>query len=200
MNMTDEMSCGYETLRSTAVGIRYHVSHRAAQRSQLLSKSPTDLHSGLSWSVSWPSCKSNIGASEWALAEFQSTLLSSRGAWEPLELLRSTGKVDQSIWEVWVWLPDRFTFSWWITPSKCISKLPRFLPPSSYPLSHDYSLQAHLWVHMISASRCMSELNRSPPLSESLSSVYRHFQAHLKLLSSTACSQFRWTVCRWVAI
>ena len=50
------------------------------------------------------------GAPENALAESESTLLSSRGAWDHLELLGSTGAVYGSVWEVCVWLPDRFTF------------------------------------------------------------------------------------------
>jgi hypothetical protein len=50
------------------------------------------------------------GAPENALAESESTLLRSRGAWEHLELLGSTGDVYRSVWEVCVWLPDRFTF------------------------------------------------------------------------------------------
>jgi len=49
-NMIDEMPCGYGTLRTTATGIRHQVSRRAAQRSQLLSKSPADLRRGLSCS------------------------------------------------------------------------------------------------------------------------------------------------------
>jgi hypothetical protein len=50
------------------------------------------------------------GAPENALAESESTLLSSRGAWEHLELLGSTGEVNRSVWEDCVWLPDRITF------------------------------------------------------------------------------------------
>jgi len=49
------------------------------------------------------------GAHENALAESQSTLQSSRGGWENLEVLRSTGKGYRSAWEVCVWLPDRYT-------------------------------------------------------------------------------------------
>jgi len=48
MNMIDEMPCAYGTLRTTALRIRHQVSRRAAQRSQLRSKSPTDLRRGLS--------------------------------------------------------------------------------------------------------------------------------------------------------
>jgi len=46
------------------------------------------------------------GALENALAESESTFLSSRGAWEHLEVLRSTDEVDWSVWEVSMWLPD----------------------------------------------------------------------------------------------
>jgi len=44
------------------------------------------------------------------LAESESTLHSSGGGWEHLEVLRSTSESYRSVWEVWVWLPDRFTF------------------------------------------------------------------------------------------
>jgi hypothetical protein len=53
------------------------------------------------------------GATENALAESKSILLSSRGAWEHLELVRGTGAVYGSVCEVCVWLPDRFTFCRW---------------------------------------------------------------------------------------
>ena len=46
------------------------------------------------------------------LAKSEITLLCSIGAWEHLELLRSTGKVNQSVWEVCMWLLDQFTFCW----------------------------------------------------------------------------------------
>jgi hypothetical protein len=49
------------------------------------------------------------GVSVNALAESESTLLSSKGAWEHLALLGSTGEVYQSVWEVCMLLPDRFT-------------------------------------------------------------------------------------------
>ena len=52
------------------------------------------------------------GAPENALAESEFTLQSSRGAWERLEVLRSTGERYWSDWEVCVWLPDRFTYCW----------------------------------------------------------------------------------------
>jgi hypothetical protein len=50
------------------------------------------------------------GAAETPLAVSESTLLSSRGVWEHLEVLRSTGEVAWSVCEDCVWLPDRFTF------------------------------------------------------------------------------------------
>jgi hypothetical protein len=46
------------------------------------------------------------GAPESALAESEGTLLSSSGAWEHLELLRSTSEVYRSVKQVSVWLPD----------------------------------------------------------------------------------------------
>jgi len=83
-----------------------------------------------------------------------------------------------------------------ITASKCISKLPQLWPPSS----HDHGLQVHLHTRLITAFKCISKLAVSRPRSVSPSSLRRHFQAHLELLSSTACSQSRYTVCGWVAI
>ena len=49
-------------------------------------------------------------ARENALVESESTLLSSRGVWEYLEVLRRTGEVTRSVWENCVWLPDQITF------------------------------------------------------------------------------------------
>jgi len=46
------------------------------------------------------------GALEKALAESESTLQSSRGAWEHLEVLGSTGEGYQSVCEVCMWLAD----------------------------------------------------------------------------------------------
>jgi len=55
------MPCGY--VRTTPVKIQHQVFHRAAQQSQFLSKSPTDLHRGLSSSKIWLFQKSNHIAS-----------------------------------------------------------------------------------------------------------------------------------------
>jgi len=83
-----------------------------------------------------------------------------------------------------------------ITASKCISMLGRLWSPNSL----DHGLQVYLQICSITASKCISKLARSQPWSVSLSSLDPHFQALLELLSSTACSQSRYTVCRWVAI
>ena len=52
------------------------------------------------------------GARENALAEFETTLQKSRGGWEHLGVLRSSGEGYQSVWEISIWLPDRITFCW----------------------------------------------------------------------------------------
>ena len=107
-----------------------------------------------------------------------------------------------------------------ITASKCISQLARSWPPSVSPdpldyglqvcitmaskclspNSLDHGLQVYLQTCSITASKCISKVTRSQPRSESLSSLDCHLQAHLELLSSTACSLSRYSVCRWVAI
>jgi hypothetical protein len=93
-----------------------------------------------------------------------------------------------------------------IMASKCISKLGRSRPPSISPNSLDHDLGVHLQVHSITASKCISKYARlllpcafRKSLDHSLgvypSSLARHSQAHLELLSGTACSQSRYTVC-----
>jgi len=122
VTVTDQMPCGYE--RTAAVIIRHQVSRRAAQRPPLLSNHPEEQRSGLSFSRSLSQISAEVsGAQKFdysisqisehpgnALAESESTLLSSRGVWEHLEVLRSTGEVTRSVWEDCVLLPDRFTF------------------------------------------------------------------------------------------
>ena len=56
-----------------------------------------------------PSLQVLSGNRENALAESESTMQSSRVAWEHQEVLRSTGEGYQSVWEVCLWLPDQFT-------------------------------------------------------------------------------------------
>jgi hypothetical protein len=93
-----------------------------------------------------------------------------------------------------------------IAASKCISKLARSRPPSVSLNSLDHDLGVHLQVHSIRASKCISKYARLPlpcaspkSLNHSLgvypSSLARHSEAHLELLSGTACSQSRYTVC-----
>jgi len=62
-NMIDEMPCFYGIWRTTGMRMPHHVCCRAVQRSQLLSKSLTDLHRGLSCSNIWLSYKWNLIAS-----------------------------------------------------------------------------------------------------------------------------------------
>jgi len=124
--MIDKMPCTYETLRTTAMGIQRQVSHRAVQRSQLLSMSPTDLHgmSMLHQNLTIVQVKSRSilntppylqmlsGALESALAQSESCFISSSGAWKHLEELGSTGEVDWSVWEICMGLLDWFTLCW----------------------------------------------------------------------------------------
>ena len=108
-NMIDEMPCGYGTLRTTGVRIRNQVSCRLMQRypqlqnlTVLIVKSRTILNVP-------PSLQVLSRARENALAQSESILHSSRGGWEYLEVLRSTGEGYGSVWEGCVWLPDRIT-------------------------------------------------------------------------------------------
>jgi hypothetical protein len=109
-NMIDKMACGHGTTRTAIVRIWHQVSHRAVQRSQLLQ--PLTILQVNSCSIlnAPPSLQVHLGAPENALTESETTLLSSRGAWEHLEVHRSTGKVDRSVWGVCMGLPDRLTF------------------------------------------------------------------------------------------
>jgi len=106
------------------------------------------------------------------------------------------------------------------TAHKCIYTLAWSLPPSASPNSLGHGLQVHLQTNSIATFKCISnlarlrlpslhnhtaskfisKLARSLPWSVSLSSLDSQFQADLELLSSTACSQSRYTVYRWVAI
>jgi len=71
-----------------------------------------------------------------------------------------------------------------IIPSKCISKIARLWPLN--PL--DYGLLVYLQIRSIAGCKCISKPARSRPRSGCLSSLDHHFQEHLELLSSTACS------------
>ena len=111
-NMIDEMACGYGIIWRAVVRIWHQVSRRAVQRSQLLQNFTILQVNSCSILNAPPSLQVPWEAPENDLPESESTLLSSRGAWEHLEVLRSTGEVNQSVWEVCVWLPDRLTFCW----------------------------------------------------------------------------------------
>ena len=87
-----------------------------------------------------------------------------------------------------------------IKASKCISSLAGAWSRSASLSSLDHGLQVYLQISVISAWTVMFNLAQSLPRSVSLSSIDHHFQARLILLSSTACRQSRYTVCRWVAI
>jgi len=50
-------------------------------------------------------------APENTAAESKSALYSTRGGWEDLKVVRSTGEINQTVWEDCMSLPDRFTFS-----------------------------------------------------------------------------------------
>jgi len=120
MNMIDGMACGYGTLRTTAERIWYQISRRPVQRSQLLQI--------------WISNKSNLGATENALAESACNLLSSTGAWEHLEVFKSSSEGNWSVWEVCVWLPNRFTFCWWEVTPGYIDFISYYHFPNKYTL------------------------------------------------------------------
>jgi len=66
--------------------------------------------------------------------------------------------------------------------------------------SLDHGLQVYLQICSITTSKCISKLAQSRPWSVSLSYLNCHFQVHIKLLSNITSSQFRYTVCRLVAI
>jgi len=124
--MIDEIPCGYRTIWTTGVRIQHKISCRACtevlatlevsrrpaqtlQQLQNLTIVIVKFHSILN---APPSLQVLSGAREDALAESESTLQISRGGWEHLEVLRSTGEGYRSVWEVCIWLPDQITFCW----------------------------------------------------------------------------------------
>ena len=123
-NLIDEMPCGYGTLRTSGVRIWHQVSrracaevsaaleasHRPAQRSQQLQTLTILIVKSRSMVNAPPSLQVLLGARENALAESESKLQSSRGGWEHLEVLRSTGEGYRSDWKGYAWLLGRITF------------------------------------------------------------------------------------------
>jgi len=67
-----------------------------------------------------------------------------------------------------------------LTTSKYFFWLTRSRPPSASSNTIDHSLQVHLSVYSISASKCISELSWSGPQSASLSSLDLGLQLHLQ--------------------
>jgi len=86
MNITDEMHCGYGTSRTTTERIWDQLAPRAAPRSELLSKAPTDHCRGLNLSQILLSQKSNIRASSIHLHQNR---FSQNHLWVPLQCLRA---------------------------------------------------------------------------------------------------------------
>jgi len=96
----------------TEVSATLEASCRLAQTSQLLQNLPIlQVYSHGILNVS-PHVNVLTGEFELALAESESNLLSSRGVWGHLEVFRSTGEVNQSVWEVSLLLSDQSTFCW----------------------------------------------------------------------------------------
>jgi len=125
--MIEEMPCGYGIIRTTGVRIRLQVSRwgcakvsaalevcsRPAQRSQQLQKLTIVIVKSRSILNTSPSLQVLSGARENALAESESTVPSSKGGWENLEVVETIGEGYRSVWEVCVWLLDWITFCWW---------------------------------------------------------------------------------------
>ena len=107
------MRCGYGTLRTTGVRIQHQVYRRPAQRSQQLQSLTILIVTSHSILHAPPSLHELSGACANALADSEGTLESSYGGWEHLELLRSTGEGNRSVWEVCVCLLDRIAYFWW---------------------------------------------------------------------------------------
>jgi hypothetical protein len=105
-NMIHDMPWAYGTLRTTGLLIWQQVSHRPAWRSHPLQTLTILIVKSRGVLNAYPSLQKLSGAPENALAESESTLQSSRGAWEHLEVLKSTSEGYRSIWEVCVWLSD----------------------------------------------------------------------------------------------
>jgi hypothetical protein len=110
MNMIDEMFCHYGTPRTTTIGIQHQVSHRAAQRTQLLYnltilivKSHTVLNTP-------PQLQVHSSAPWITVAESESTFRSSRGGCEHPKEFRGSSEGYRSDWEAFVWRPDQVTF------------------------------------------------------------------------------------------
>jgi len=109
-----DLSSSRSLLRSLAeVSAALKVSRRPVQRFQQLESSTIVIVKSHRILNAPPLPQVLSGAPENALAVSESTLQRSKWGWEHLEELRSTGESYQSVWEVWLWLPDQFTFCWY---------------------------------------------------------------------------------------
>jgi hypothetical protein len=122
-NMIDEMPCGYGTLRTTGENMVPSLPQslcRGLSSSRSLPQTCAEVSAAPKFDYSNTQSRSILnaprslqvlsGARENAPAESESTLQSSSGGWEHLEVLGSCGEGYWSVWEVCVWLPDRITF------------------------------------------------------------------------------------------
>jgi len=112
------------------------------------------------------------GAPENALAVFESTLQSFRGAWEHLEILCSTRERYRSACEACVWLPDQCTFCGCLQTHSIMAckSISEFAPSRSLSTSLnwlDHSLRVNLETLWTLASKCISEFARFWPPSVS---------------------------------
>jgi len=97
-------------------------------------------------------------------------------------------------------LLDYGLYVWMVISSKCISKLTWLRSWSASLSLLDHSRHMYPQTRSITTSRCISKLTRSRIRSWSLSSLDPHFQVHFELLTTTVCSQSRYTVGGSVAI
>jgi len=108
-----------------------------------------------------------------------------------------------------------------LTASKCISEFSRSTSRSASLSSLDLSLQVHIQTRSITACKCISAFTRSTsPIASQTRSIKYIFKERWRLYgdrgvtevdrvtgsirswprSITACSQSRYSVCRWVAL
>ena len=105
--------------------------------------------------------------------------------WEHLGAYGRSSVAVQSGWVIQLWLPNHFTFCWWITASKCISKLARLRPQSASLSSLDLCLQVHLQTCSIMALKCTCEFTQSQTASASPHSHNDDLQVHFSVHNIT---------------
>jgi len=123
MNLIDKMPCGYGMLRSIAVIIQYQVSCWSGQRFQWLSKFSAEIPTCLSSPKVWSTFNSNLSilnpspslqvlseAHKNTLAEFENTVLGSRGDCKHVEVFMSRCQGYRSVWEIGMLLLEQSRF------------------------------------------------------------------------------------------